>query len=117
MDLRDIRRPNRNILVCNSNAEAGRIAGFKDLVQEVKCTTSAVSVSPTTKAQFVPSSVKPRPSRGSQSMPPFCLCTAKKLKPSQKALTPVIKRMLETFEPGRDQNAVSPFVPKEKTDR
>ena len=33
---------------------------------------------------------------------------------AQKALTPVIKRMLETFEPGRDQNAVSPFVPKEK---
>jgi hypothetical protein len=36
---------------------------------------------------------------------------------AQKALTPVIERMLETFEPGRDQNAVSPFVPKEKTDR
>jgi hypothetical protein len=39
MDLRDIRRPNRNIFICNSNAEAGRIAGFKDPVQEVKCTT------------------------------------------------------------------------------
>lgn len=38
-----------------------------------------------------------------------------KLPPAaQKALSPVIKRMLETFEPGRDQNAVSPLVPKEK---
>ena len=66
MDLRDIRRPNRNIFVCNSNAEARRIAGFKDPVQEVKCTTGAVSVPPTTTVQFVPSSVETaRPMRPS----------------------------------------------------
>jgi hypothetical protein len=33
---------------------------------------------------------------------------------AQKALIPTVNRMLETFDPGRDQNAVSPLVPKEK---
>ena len=33
---------------------------------------------------------------------------------AQKTVMPVINRMLGTFEPGRDQNAVSPLVPKEQ---
>ena len=49
MDLRDIRRPILNVF---SNAEVGRIPGFEDPVQEVRCTTSAVSVPPTLKIQF-----------------------------------------------------------------
>ena len=31
---------------------------------------------------------------------------------AQKELTPIINRLVETFEPGRDQNAVSPILPK-----
>ncbi len=31
---------------------------------------------------------------------------------AQKDLMPIINRLVETFEPGRDQNAVSPIVPK-----
>jgi hypothetical protein len=95
-----------------------------------------VSVSPTTLAQFVPSSVKPGTRRSGwrsyqndrgqtmQEMHIFSLgrnegrgVRIKVPAVAHKALTPAIKRMLETFEPGRDQNAVSPFVPKEKADR
>ena len=36
---------------------------------------------------------------------------------AHKAFMPITGQMLGTFDPGRDQNAVSPFVPKEKTDR
>lgn len=33
---------------------------------------------------------------------------------AQKELMPIIARVVESFEPGRDQNAVSPLVPKQK---
>ena len=36
---------------------------------------------------------------------------------AHKAFMPVTDQVLGTFDPGRDQNAVSPFVPKEKSDR
>ena len=32
----------------------------------------------------------------------------------EERLMSTIKKMLETYQPGRDQNAVSPFVPKDK---
>ncbi len=32
----------------------------------------------------------------------------------EERLTSMIKKMLETYQPGRDQNAVSPLAPKEK---
>jgi hypothetical protein len=40
----------------------------------------------------------------------------KLLAADRKALLPVIDRMIGTLDPGRDQNAVSPLVPKEKSE-
>ena len=33
---------------------------------------------------------------------------------AEERVLPVIKKMLQTYQPGRDQNAVSPFLPKEE---
>ena len=32
---------------------------------------------------------------------------------SRSTLIPILANILQTYQPGRDQNAVSPFVPKE----
>lgn len=34
---------------------------------------------------------------------------------AEEQVMPIIKKMLETYQPGRDQNAVSPLVPKSET--
>ena len=35
---------------------------------------------------------------------------------SRSALMPILADVLQTYQPGRDQNAVSPFQPTHKTD-
>jgi hypothetical protein len=35
---------------------------------------------------------------------------------SRSTLMPIIADILQTYQPGRDQNAVSPFVPKKEGD-